>query len=365
MKFSDPHIGLLHRGSEKLIEYKTFLQSLPYFDRLDYVSMMSQEHTFALAVESLLKIKIKYKSSLIRIIFLEITRILNHILAITTHALDVGAMTPFLWGFEDREILMEFYERISGARMHSNFIRVGGVYSDLSSGLVSDIFKFVTHFIKRINDIENLLSNSRIWKQRLIDIGVISRINALNYSLSGVLLRSTGLAWDLRALLGYELYNNIFFNIPIGLKADCFDRYLIRMEELKQSCKIIFSAIDILENYSKNFSNSSVKLEDQKLQNPSRSVIKYSMEALINHFKFFSEGFNVEPNEVYTSTESPKGEFGVYLVSNNSNKTYRCKIKAPGFFHLQNLNWMVNNHMIADLVTIIGTQDIVFGEIDR
>ena len=327
--------------------------------------MMSQEHTFALAVENLLKIKIRYKSSFVRIIFLEITRILNHILAITTHALDVGAMTPFLWGFEDREILMEFYERVSGARMHSNFIRVGGLYSDLPLSLISDIYKFITHFVKRINDIENLLSNSRIWKQRLTDIGVVSRVSALNYSMSGVLLRSTGLAWDLRVLTGYELYNNIFFNIPIGLKGDCFDRYLIRIEELKQSCKIIFTAIDMLENYSKNFSSNSVRLNDQKLQNPSRSLIKYSMEALINHFKFFSEGFNIESNEVYISTESPKGEFGVYLVSNNSNKPYRCKIKAPGFFHLQSLNSMVNNHMIADLVTIIGTQDIVFGEIDR
>lgn len=365
IKYADPHIGLLHRGTEKLIETKTFLQSIPYFDRLDYVSMMSQEHTYVLAIEKLLNIKISDKSSIIRVIFLEITRILNHLLAVTTHALDVGAMTPFLWGFEDRENLMEFYERVSGARMHSNFFRFGGLFADISPNLINDIFNFITFFTKRIFDIENLLSSSRIWKQRLVDIGIVSRINSYEYNLSGVLLRSTGIPWDLRILNAYEMYANVPFLVPIGIKGDCYDRYLIRIEELKQSCKIILFCIDILNSHSKNFSSFLVRLTDQKLQNPSRSLIKYSMEALINHFKFFSEGLNVPSEEVYVSTEAPKGEFGVYVVSNNSNKPYRCKIKSPGFYHLQSLNLMSFNYMIADLVTIIGTQDIVFGEVDR
>ena len=364
VKRSDPHIGLLHRGTEKLIEYKTFLQALPYFDRLDYVSMMAQEQTFSLAVENLLNLKIPRKAKILRVLFLELTRILNHLLAVSTHALDVGAMTPFLWAFEEREKLMEFYERASGARMHASYIRPGGVHQDLPFGLIEDIFKFVVQFSYRLDEIEELLTGSRIWKQRLVDIGVLSLNEAFDYSFSGVMLRGSGLIWDLRKFPSYEVYKNINFYVPVGINGDCYDRYLIRIEEMRQSLTILNFCCDWLSTFS-NLSKPFVKLIDKKISPPSRAKIKYSMEALIHHFKLYSEGFFIKADEIYSCTEAPKGEFGVYLVSNNSNKSDRCKIRAPGFFHLQGLNLMTKNHMIADLVTVIGTQDIVFGEVDR
>ena len=361
IKFADPHIGLLHRGTEKLVEYKNYLQSLPYLDRLDYVSMMSQEHTYSLAIENLLKQEISNKSSYLRIIFLEITRILNHILAITTHALDVGSMSPFLWFFEYRERLMEFYERVSGARMHSNYIRPGGVYLDIPKNFISDIIVFCSDFKIDLIRFNEFLTNSRIWKERLTGVGSIEKKIAFEYGFSGVMLRSTGLWWDLRKVLNYEKYNNLNFNIPIGLNGDCFDRYLIRLEEMFISLDIILESLNwlILNEME------SIKPNNSKCYYPPRSIMKSIMEYLIIHFKLFSEGIIVENEDIYISTEAPKGEFGVYLVSDNSNKPYRCKIRSPGFFHLQGLNYMTKNYMLADLVTVIGTQDIVFGEIDR
>lgn len=361
IKKADPHIGLLHRGTEKLIEYKTYNQALPYFDRLDYVSMMSQEHTFALAVEDLLQCEITDKSSYIRVIFLEITRILNHILAITTHALDVGAMTPFLWFFEYRERLMEFYERVSGARMHSNYIRPGGVYLDLPLGLISDISQFCIDYKKSLVDLINFLDESRIWKERLVDIGKISDKNAFDFGFTGPMLRSCGIFWDLRKILGYEKYDLLDFKIPLGQKGDCYDRYLIRVEEMFYSIDLILQSVYFI--LDKN--DELTKPIDSKIYFPYRGIMKKSMEALITHFKLFSEGMLVDEDEIYSSTEAPKGEFGVYLVSDDTNKPYRCKIRSPGFFHLQALDLMSRDHMVADLVTIIGTQDIVFGEIDR
>nr|AIU44671.1 NADH dehydrogenase subunit 7 [Cyanophora paradoxa] len=355
---ADPHIGLLHRGTEKLIEYKNYNQALPYFDRLDYVSMMAQEHAYSLAVEKLLKCNIPTRAKWIRIIFSEITRILNHLLAVTCHAMDVGALTPLLWGFEEREKLMEFYERVSGARMHAAYIRPGGVSQDLPTGLTNDIYQFLTQFINKIDELEELLTNNRIWKQRLVDIGVVSAKEALNWGFSGVMLRGSGVAWDLRRNQPYELYNNINFEIPIGTRGDCYDRYLIRVEEMRQSCYIIQQALNKLNS-------GPVKIDDRKINPPSRTEMKQSMESLIHHFKLYTEGYTVPKGETYSFVEAPKGEFGVYLVSNGTNKPYRCKIKAPGFAHLQGLNMMSKNHMLADVVTIIGTQDIVFGEIDR
>jgi NADH dehydrogenase I D subunit len=360
IKRADPHIGLLHRGTEKLAEYKTFLQALPYFDRLDYVSMMVQEHCYSLAVESLLGISnfIPERARFIRVIFSELTRILNHLLAVTTHALDVGALTPFLWAFEEREKIMEFYERVSGARMHAAYIRPGGVAFDLPIGLLDDIFIFCNSFIHRIDEIEEMLSNNRIWKQRLVDIGRVSYEDALNWGFSGPMLRGSGVLWDLRKTQSYEIYNKLQFNVPVGKNGDCFDRYLIRIYEMRESLKIIQQAI------SKIPVESSFIL-DNKIISPSRIEMKKSMESLIHHFKLFSEGFSVPPGFVYSCVEAPKGEFGVFLVSDGTNKPYRCRIRAPGFFHLQSLDFMAKGHMIADVVTIIGTQDIVFGEIDR
>lgn len=355
---ADPHIGLLHRGTEKLIEYKNFLQALPYFDRLDYVSMMAQEHTYSLAVEGLLNLKVPLRGQFIRVIFLEITRILNHLLAVTTHALDVGALTPFLWGFEEREKLMEFYERVSGARLHSSYIRPGGVSLDLPKELLNDIFIFVKKFILRLNEIEELLTNNRIWKQRLINIGLVSFRDGLNWGFSGVMLRGSGISWDLRKINSYEIYDKLKFNIPIGINGDCYDRYLIRVDEMRESLKIIIQCLE-------NIPGGSIKVNDLKLNGFSRKMIKYKMEDLINHFKFYTEGFSIKKEEIYISTEAPKGEFGVYLLSDNTNKPYRCRIKAPGFLHLQGLDFMSRGYMIADLVAIIGTQDIVFGEVDR
>lgn len=358
VKKADAHIGLLHRGTEKLIENKNYLQALPYFDRLDYVSIMSQEHAYVLAVECLLNINIPLRSQYIRVLFSEITRILNHLLFISCHALDVGAMTPFFWGFEEREKLMEFYERVSGARMHASYFRPGGVNEDLPLGLLSDIFLFISQFNTRLNEIEELLTNNRIWKQRLVDIGKISIKNAMDLGFSGVMLRGSGIPWDLRKNQPYEIYDRLNFEIPIGTNGDCYDRYLIRIEEMRQSLNIIFQILESIPP-------GPIKVDDHKIINPDRFKIKNSMESLIHHFKFYSDNIVVPAGEVFTMVEAPKGEFGVYLVSDGSNKPYRCKIKAPGFSHLQSLDFMCRNHMIADVVTIIGTQDIVFGEVDR
>ena len=355
---AEPHIGLLHRGTEKLIEHKTYLQSLPYFDRLDYVSMMSQEHTFVLAVEKLLNCKVPLRAQYIRVLFAELTRILNHLLAVGCHAMDVGAMTPFLWAFEEREKLIEFYERVSGARMHAAYFRFGGVSQDLPVGLLDDIFIFCEQFSLRLDEMEQMLSNNRIWKQRLVNVGIVNSKDAQNLGFSGVMLRGSGLNWDLRKNQPYEIYNDIHFNVPTGTTGDCFDRYLIRVEEMRQSLFIIYQCLNFMPN-------GLVKTDDNKISPPTRAFLKQSMESLIHHFKLYTEGFNVNFGETYTATEAPKGEFGVLLVADNTNKPYRCKIKAPGFNHLQSLNFMSKGHMIADVVTIIGTQDIVFGEVDR
>ena len=355
---ADPRIGLLHRGTEKLIENKTYLQSLPYFDRLDYVSMMAQEHAFSLASEKLLKINVPKRAQFIRVIFSEITRILNHLLAVSCHALDVGAMTPLLWGFEEREKLMEFYERVSGARMHAAYIRPGGVHQDLPLGLLEDIFIFINQFATRLDEIEELLTNNRIWKQRLVNIGTVTAKNAMDWGFSGVMLRGSGIEWDLRKTQPYEIYNQIPFSVPVGRNGDCYDRYLIRMQEMRQSIRIIYYCIN-------NIGQGEIKIDDKKVTPPSRSDMKISMEALIHHFKYYTQNFNVPKGRTYTTIEAPKGEFGIFLISNGTNKPYRCKIKAPGFVHLQGLNFMAKGHMIADVVTIIGTQDIVFGEVDR
>ena len=355
---AEPHIGLLHRGTEKLIEYKNYLQALPYFDRLDYVSMLSQEHTYCLAIEKLLNCKIPERAQYIRVLFAEITRILNHLLAVGCHAMDVGAMTPMLWGFEEREKLMEFYERISGARMHAAYFRPGGVHTDLPKGILTDIYIFKEQFKLRLLEIEEMLTENRIWKQRLVDIGVVTLDQAQNWGFSGVMLRGSGLEWDLRKSQPYEVYSDLDFDVLSGSNGDCYDRYLIRVFEMKQSIRLIEQCLD-------NIPFGPIKTDDNKITPPSRFDIKQSMESLIHHFKFYTSGINIPASETYTGTEAPKGEFGVYLVSNNSNKPYRCKIKAPGFAHLQGLDMMSKGHMIADVVTIIGTQDIVFGEVDR
>jgi len=358
IKRADPHIGLLHRGTEKLIEYKTYTQALPYFDRLDYVSMMSQEHTYSLAVEKLTQIHVPLRAQYIRVLFLEITRILNHLLAVGCHAMDVGAMTPFLWAFEEREKLMEFYERVSGARMHAAYIRPGGVSADIPYGLLDDIYIFINQFSIRLDEIEEMLTGNRIWKERLVDIGVVSSKQAVDWGFSGVMLRGSGLPWDLRKSNAYEIYSHLNFEIPIGNFGDCYDRYILRIEEMRQSLNIISQCLQ-------NMPIGSVKSLNTKVTPPSKIDMKTSMEATIHHFKMYTEGLVVDFGETYTATEAPKGEFGVYLISNNTEKPYRCKIKAPGFNHLQALNNMSKGHMIADVVTIIGTQDIVFGEIDR
>jgi len=355
---ADPHIGLLHRGTEKLIEYKTYIQALPYFDRLDYVSMMSQEHVYCLAVEKLINCKVPLRAQYIRVIFLELTRIMNHLLALTTHAMDVGAITPFLWVFEEREKLMEFYERVSGARMHAAYFRPGGVSYDLPVGLLDDIFIFINQFSKRIDEIEEMLTNNRIWKQRLVDVGIVTLENALDYGFSGVMLRGSGAYWDLRKQEGYEIYPRIEFKVPVGLNGDCYDRYLIRVEEMRQSLHIIYQCLNQIPA-------GFVRTDDKKITPPSRALMKHSMEFLIHHFKIFSEGFNVDQDIVYSVVEAPKGEMGVFVASDGSNRPYRCRIKSPGFLHLQGLDFMSKGHMIADVVTMIGTQDIVFGEVDR
>ena len=355
---ADPHIGLLHRGTEKLIENKTYIQALPYFDRLDYVSMMAQEHTYSLAIEKIAGIKIPRRAQIIRVIFAEITRILNHLLAVGCHALDVGAMTPFIWAFEEREKLMEFYERVSGARMHAAYIRPGGVSLDLPLGFLDDLYLFCNQFNVRLDEIEEMLTGNRIWKERLVDIGVVSAKKAVDWGFSGVMLRGSGLPWDLRKAQPYEIYSEVNFSVPVGNSGDCYDRYLIRIEEMRQSLNILNQTIKLIDV-------GPIKNPTSKFTAPSRSEMKISMEAVIHHFKLYSEGIILPHGETYTATEAPKGEFGIYLISNNTEKPYRCKIKAPGFGHLQALNEMSKGHMIADVVTIIGTQDIVFGEVDR
>jgi NADH dehydrogenase (ubiquinone) Fe-S protein 2 len=358
VKKADAHIGLLHRGTEKLIEYKNYLQALPYFDRLDYVSMMAQEHTYSLAVEKLASIQVPRRAQIIRVIFLELTRILNHLLAVGCHSMDVGAMTPFLWAFEEREKLMEFYERVSGARMHAAYIRPGGISADIPLGFLDDVYLFIKQFNHRLDEIEEMLTSNRIWKERLVDIGVVSSKVATDWGFSGVMLRGSGICWDLRKSQPYEVYPELQFEIPVTKNGDCYDRYLIRMQEMRQSLNIISQSINLI-------TEGLHKSVDYKVSSPPRAEFKTSMEAMIHHFKYYSEGFIVPTGETYTATEAPKGEFGVYLVANSTNKPYRCKIKAPGFGHLQALNEMSKGHLIADVVTIIGTQDIVFGEIDR
>lgn len=355
---ADPHIGLLHRGTEKLIEYKTYLQAIPYFDRLDYVSPMCQEHSFALAVEKLLGCEVPIRASYIRVLFSEITRLLNHIMAITTQALDVGAMTPLLWLFEEREKMMGFYERVSGSRMHSNYFRPGGVHQDLPAGLLEDIEKFANQHGKWIDDLESLLTNNRIFKQRMVGIGVVSKEDALSFGFSGPMLRGSGVAWDLRKSQPYEVYDRMDFDIPVGKNGDCYDRYLVRIYEMRESLKIIKQAI-------REMPEGPVVTSDRRVAPPSREEMKRSMESLIDHFKLYTEGYHVPAGEVYAATEAPKGEFGVYLISVGKNQPHRCRIRAPGFAHLQALDFMTKGHLLADVVAVISTQDAVFGEIDR
>ena len=354
----DPHIGLLHRGTEKLIEHKTYTQSVPYFDRLDYVAPMNQEHAFALAVEKLLDLEVPIRGQYIRVLFCEIGRILSHLLNITTQALDVGALTPSLWGFEERETLMTFYERVSGSRLHANYFRPGGVHKDLPSGLSDDIFLFCKKFPIVLDDLETLLTENRIFKQRNVDIGIVSKQDALDHSFSGVMLRGSGVPWDLRKSQPYECYNDFNFNIPVGKNGDCYDRYLCRMEEMRESVKIINECIHKMPT-------GPIKSIDGKITPPRKDDLKNSMEALIHHFKLFSEGFRVPKGEIYTCVEAPKGEFGVYLISDGSNKPYKCKIRAPGFSHLQAMDYLLKGHMLADVPAVLGSLDIVFGEVDR
>jgi NADH dehydrogenase (ubiquinone) Fe-S protein 2 len=353
-----PHIGLLHRGTEKLIEHRTYPQALPYFDRLDYVSIIAQEHAFSLAVEKLTLCPVPLRAQVIRVVFLEVTRILNHLMAITTHAIDVGALTPFLWAFEEREKLMEFYERVSGARMHAAYIRPGGVMEDIPLGFLNDVYLFIRQFNDRINEIEELLTVNRIWKQRLEGIALVSKIEARAWGLTGVMLRGSGISHDIRQTDPYEIYDQLSFNIPVGVYGDCYDRYMVRIEEMRQSLNILAQCLKLVPS-------GAVKTDNQKLVPPSRLQLKQSIEALIHHFKLAAEGYLVGANEKYTSVEAPKGEFGVYLVANGTSRPHRCKIKAPGFIHLQALDFITQGHLIADVVTTIGTQDIVFGEVDR
>ncbi|HEY4112426.1 MAG TPA: NADH-quinone oxidoreductase subunit D [Rhizomicrobium sp.] len=354
----DPHIGLLHRGTEKLIEYKTYMQALPYFDRLDYVAPMNQEHAFSMAAEKLIGLEVPKRGQYIRALYCEIGRILNHLLQVTTQALDVGALTPPLWGFEEREKLMVFYERASGARLHANYFRTGGVHQDLPPELIADIYAWTDHFPNALDDIAGLLTENRIFKQRNVDIGKITRADAEAWGMSGPMLRSTGVAWDLRRAQPYECYNELEFQIPIGKNGDNYDRYLIRMEEMRQSTKIMRQCIEKMPA-------GPVSSLDKKVVPPSRGEMKHSMEALIHHFKLFTEGYRVPEGEVYACVEAPKGEFGVYLVSDGSNKPYRCKIRAPSFPHLQAMDYMCKGHMLADISAVLGSLDIVFGEIDR
>ena len=358
----DPHIGLLHRGTEKLIEYKTYLQAIPYFDRLDYVAPMNQEHAFCMAVEKLLGIEVPRRAQLIRVLYDEIGRILNHLLNVTTQALDIGALTPPLWGFEEREKLMVFYERASGSRLHANYVRPGGVHQDLPQALIDDIAAWCESFPAVLDDIDSLLTPNRIFKQRNVDIGVVQLKDCIAWGFSGVMVRGSGGAWDLRKSQPYECYAELDFDIPVGKNGDCFDRYLIRMEEMRQSVKIMKQCIERLNAPE---GKGPVLAPNHKVTPPCRADMKRSMEALIHHFKLYTEGFHVPAGEVYACVEAPKGEFGVYLVSDGTNKPYRCKIRAPGYPHLQAMDFLNRGHMLADVSAILGSLDIVFGEIDR
>ncbi len=358
----DPHVGLLHRGTEKLIEHKTYLQAIGYFDRLDYVAPMNQEHAFCLAAEKLLGLEVPRRGQLIRVLYSEIGRILSHLLNVTTQAMDVGALTPPLWGFEEREKLMIFYERASGSRMHAKYFRIGGVHQDLPEKLIDDIYAWCDPFLKVVDDIDRLLTGNRIFKQRNADIGVVSLDDAFAYGFSGVMVRGSGAAWDLRKAEPYECYAEMDFDIPIGKNGDCYDRYLIRMQEMRESVKIMKQCCEKLKAAG---GQGPVSAENKKVVPPKRGEMKRSMEALIHHFKLYTEGFHVPPGEVYAAVEAPKGEFGVYLVADGSNKPYRCKIRAPGFPHLAAMDFLNRGHMLADVSAIIGSLDIVFGEIDR
>jgi len=358
----DPHIGLLHRGTEKLIEQKTYLQAIPYFDRLDYVAPMNQEHAFCLAAERLLGIEVPRRGQLIRVLYCEIGRILSHLLNVTTQAMDVGALTPPLWGFEEREKLMVFYERASGSRMHAAYFRVGGVHQDLPLKLIEDIDAWCDPFLKVVDDLDRLLTGNRIFKQRNVDIGVVTLQQAWEWGFSGVMVRGSGAAWDLRKSQPYECYAEMDFDIPIGKNGDCYDRYLIRMEEMRQSVRIMKQCITKLRAPD---GQGPVATEDNKIFPPRRAEMKRSMEALIHHFKLYTEGFHVPAGEIYAAVEAPKGEFGVYLVSDGSNKPYKCKIRAPGFAHLQAMDFICRGHLLADVSAILGSLDIVFGEVDR
>jgi NADH-quinone oxidoreductase subunit D len=354
----DPHIGLLHRGTEKLIEYKTYLQAMPYFDRLDYVSPMNQEHAFVLAVEKLAGVEVPLRAQYIRVLFSEITRILNHLLFTPAYAMDVGAMTPFLWCFEQRELLMAFYERVSGARMHAAYFRVGGVHQDMPAGLPEDILTWADKFPAVLDDVENLLTDNRIFKQRTVDIGIVSAEDALDWGFTGPMLRGSGVPWDLRRAQPYDVYERMEFDIPVGKNGDSYDRYLVRIEEMRQSLRIIRQCLAELPS-------GPVLTNDRKFVPPSRGDMKRSMEALIHHFKLYTEGYLVPAGESYTAVEAPKGEFGVYLIADGTNSPYRCKIRAPGFAHLQAMDYVCKGHMLADSVAVLGSMDIVFGEIDR
>ncbi|MEY4249886.1 MAG: hypothetical protein RJA87_1519 [Pseudomonadota bacterium] len=356
----DPHIGLLHRGTEKLIEARTYLQNTPYFDRLDYVAPMNQEHAFVLAIEKMLGLEVPKRAQLIRVLFSEIGRILSHLLNVTTQAMDVGALTPPLWGFEQREKLMVFYERACGARLHANYFRPGGVHQDLPEALIADIDAWCLGFPSYMRDMDDLITGNRIFKQRNVDIGVVTRQEALDWGFSGVMVRGSGIAWDLRRNQPYECYDELEFDIPLGKNGDCYDRYLCRMEEMRQSVRIMRQCVAKLAE-----TPGPVMTEDHKVVPPRRADMKRSMEALIHHFKLYTEGFHVPAGEVYACVEAPKGEFGVFLVADGSNKPYRCKIRAPGFHHLQSMDWMNRGHMLADVSAILGSLDIVFGEVDR
>lgn len=355
---ADPHIGLLHRGTEKLIEYKTYQQATPYFDRLDYSAPIAQEHAFVLAVEKLLGIQAPPRGQFIRVMYAEISRLLNHVLGITTGAIDVGATTPALWAFEEREKLMSFSEQASGARMHANYFRVGGVSQDLPQKLVDDIYSFAETFPKMIDDIDTLLTDNRIFKQRTVDVGIATPDQAIEWGFTGPMLRGSNIAWDLRKAQPYDAYDQVEFDVPVGLTGDCWARYLVRMEEMRQSCRIIRQCCEKLPK-------GPARIENRKVSAPPRAEMKRSMEALIHHFKLYTEGFHVPAGEVYQAVEAPKGEFGVYLIADGSNRPYRCKIRAPGFNHLQSMDDMLRGHLLADVPAMMATLDIVFGEVDR
>ncbi len=358
----DPHIGLLHRGTEKLMEARTYLQNVPYLDRLDYVAPMNQEHAYALAVERLLGVTAPRRAQLIRVLYSEIGRLLSHLLNVTTQAMDVGALTPPLWGFEEREKLMVFYERASGSRMHAAYVRPGGVHQDLPRKLVDDIYAFCDPFLRVCDDLETLLTGNRIFKQRNVDIGVVSLKDAFALGFSGVMVRGSGAAWDLRKSQPYECYEEFDFDIPVGKNGDCYDRYLIRMEEMRQSVRIMKQACDKLNSSA---GEGPIVTDDGKIAPPRRGDMKASMEALIHHFKLYTEGYKVPEGEVYAAVEAPKGEFGVYLVSDGTNKPYRVKLRAPGFAHLAAMDYLCRKHLLADVSAILGSLDIVFGEVDR